>query len=180
MPLYGYFQNCFEVDKAKIEVISKLPQPKRVRDVRFFLGHVGFYRRFIKNFSVISKPLCNLLLKDAPFEWTDDCQKSFEKIICLLTFAPIMQSPDWSFPFELMCDASDFAIGAVFGQKKDHKSFVIHYACKTLDSTQMNYSTTEKELLTVVYALNKFRSYLLGSKTVGFTDHVAVRYLMTK
>ena len=107
-----------EVDKAKIKVISKLPQPKTVRDMRFFLGHAGFYRRFIKNFSVISKPLCNLLLKDAPLEWTDDYQKSFEKIIYLLTYAPIMQSPDWSLPFELMCDASDFAIGAVLGQKK--------------------------------------------------------------
>ncbi|XP_024041540.1 uncharacterized protein LOC112098940 [Citrus clementina] len=169
-----------EVDKAKIEVISKLPQPKTVRDVRSFLGHAGFYRRFIKNFSAISKPLCNLLLKDAPFEWNDDCQKSFEKIICLLTSAPIMQSPDWSLPFELMCDASDFAVGAVLGQRRDGKPFVIYYASKTLDSAQMNYSTTEKELLAVVFALNKFRSYLLGSKSVVFTDHAAVRYLMSK
>ncbi|XP_024041924.1 uncharacterized protein LOC112099055 [Citrus clementina] len=169
-----------EVDKAKIEVISKLPQPKTVRDVRSFLGHVGFYRRFIKNFSAISKPLCNLLLKDAPFEWNDDCQKSFEKIICLLTSAPIMQSPDWSLPFELMCDASDFAVGAVLGQRMDGKPFVIYYASKTLDSAQMNYSTTEKELLAMVFALNKFRSYLLGSKSVVFTDHAAVRYLMSK
>ena len=91
-----------------------------------------------------------------------------------------MQSSDWSLPFELMCDASDFVVGAVLGQKKDRKSFVIHYASKTLDSTQMNYSTTEKELLVVVYALNKFHLYLLGSKTVVFTDHAAVRYLMTK
>ena len=169
-----------EVDKAKIEVISKLPQPKTVRDVRSFLGHAGFYRRFIKNFSAISKPLCNLLLKDAPFEWNDDCQKSFEKIICLLTSAPIMQSPDWSLPFELMCDASDFAVGAVLGQRRDGKPFVIYYASKTLDSAQMNYSTTEKELLAVVFALNKFRSFLLGSKSIVFTDHAAVRYLMTK
>ena len=79
-----------------------------------------------------------------------------------------------------MCDASDFAVNAVLGQKKYRKSFVIHYVSKTLDSTQMNYSTTEKELLAVVYALNKFRSYLLGSKTVVFTDHADVRYLMTK
>ncbi|XP_024042132.1 uncharacterized protein LOC112099218 [Citrus clementina] len=169
-----------EVDKAKIEVISKLPQPKTVRDVRSFLGDAGFYRRFIKNFSAISKPLCNLLLKDAPFEWNDDCQKSFEKIIYLLTSAPIMQSPDWSLPFELMCDASDFAVGAVLGQRRDDKPFVIYYASKTLDSAQMNYSTTEKELLAVVFALNKFRSYLLGSKSVVFTDHAAVRYLMSK
>ena len=102
-----------EVDKAKIEVISKLPPPKTVREVRSFLGHAGFYRRFIKNFSTISRPMCNLLLKDAIFEWTDHCQQSFETIIDLLTSAPIMQSPDWSLPFELMCDASDYAVGAV-------------------------------------------------------------------
>ena len=78
-----------------------------------------------------------------------------------------------------MCDASDFAVGAVLGQRNDGKSFVIYYASKTLDITQMNYSTTEKELL-VVFVLNKFRSYLLGSKVVIFINHVVVRYLMTK
>src|SRR5215813_11307930 len=95
-----------KVDKAKIEVISKLPPPKAVRKIRSFLGHVGFYRRFIKNFSVISRLLCKLLLKDATFEWTKDCQKSFEKIINLLTYTPTMKSTDWSLPFELICDAS--------------------------------------------------------------------------
>ena len=136
-----------EVDKAKIEVISKLSQQKTVRDVRSFLGYAVFYRRFIKNFNVISKPLCNLLLKYAPFEWTDDCQKSFEKIIYFLTFTPIMQSPDLSLPFELMCDASGFAVGAVLRQRNDGKLFVIYYARKTLDSIQMNYSTTENNYL---------------------------------
>ena len=86
------FIKGIEVDKEKIKVVSKLPQQKIIRDVRSFLGHVGFYRRFVKNFSAISKPLCNLLLKDTTFEWTDDYKKSFEKIICLLIFAPIMQS----------------------------------------------------------------------------------------
>ena len=124
MSLHGHVISVkgIEVDKAKIEVISKLPQQKTVRDVRSFLGHARFYRRFIKNFSAITKPLCNLLFKDTL------CQKSFEKIICLLTSARIMQSPYWSFPFELMCDASDFAIGAVLGQRKDGKPFMIYYA----------------------------------------------------
>ena len=169
-----------EVDKAKIEVISKLPPPKTVREIRSFLGHAGFYRRFIKDFSTISRPLCNLLLKDAIFEWTEDCQKSFEKIISLLTSAPIMQSPDWSLPFELMCDASDYAVGAVLGQRKEGKPYVIYYASRTLNSAQMNYTTTEKELLAVIFALDKFRSYLIGSSTVVYSDHAAVRYLMSK
>ena len=168
-----------EVDKTKTEVISKWPQPKTIRVVRSFLEHVGFYMRFINNFSAISKPLCNLLLKDTPFEWTDDCQKSFEKIICLLTSAPIMQSHDWSLPFELMCDASDFVVGAILRQRRDGKPFVNYYASKTLNNAQMNYLTTEKKLLVVVFALNKFRSYFLGYKFVVFTDH-AVKYLMSK
>ena len=82
--------------------------------------------------------------------------------------------------FELICDANDFVVGAVLGQRRDDKPFLIYYASKTLDSTQMNYSTIEKELLVVVFALNKFHSYLLGSKAVVFTNHAAVRYLMTK
>ena len=150
-----------EVDKAKVELIAHLPPPKIVREIRSFLGHVGFYRRFIKDFSAISKPLCNLLTKDTPFEWSQDCQNSFNKLIKLLTSAPIMQSPDWSLPFEIMCDASDYAVGAVLGQRKEGKPYVIYYASRTLNSAQMNYTTTEKELLAVVFALDKFRSYLI-------------------
>jgi hypothetical protein len=107
-----------EVVKSKIELISKLPTPKTVKDVRSFLGHVGFYRRFIQGFSFISRPLCSLLLKDAPFIWTEACQEAFVKLIDKLTSAPIMRSPDWSLPFELMCDASDYAIEAILGQRK--------------------------------------------------------------
>uniref|UniRef100_A0A2N9IPP2 Reverse transcriptase/retrotransposon-derived protein RNase H-like domain-containing protein n=1 Tax=Fagus sylvatica TaxID=28930 RepID=A0A2N9IPP2_FAGSY len=136
-----------EVDKSKIELISKLPTPKTVKDIRSFLGHAGFYRRFIKDFSVISRPLCNLLSKDTPFEWTEACQEAFEKLKGTLTSAPIMQPPDWSLPFEIMCDASDYAVGAVLGQRKDKKPYVIYYA---------------------------------RSPIVVFTDHAALKYLLTK
>uniref|UniRef100_A0A2N9GGE5 Reverse transcriptase/retrotransposon-derived protein RNase H-like domain-containing protein n=1 Tax=Fagus sylvatica TaxID=28930 RepID=A0A2N9GGE5_FAGSY len=158
-----------EVDKSKIELISKLPTPKTVKDVRSFLGHAGFYRRFIQGFSFISRPLCSLLLKDAPFIWTEACQEAFAKLIDKLTSAPIMRSPDWSLPFELMCDASDYAIGAVLGQRKDNKPYVIYYASRTLNCAQMNYTTTEKELLAIVFALDKFRAYLIGSPIVEFS-----------
>jgi hypothetical protein len=169
-----------EVDKSKIELISKLPTPKTVKDVRSFLGHAGFYRRFIQGFSFISRPLCSLLLKDAPFIWTEACQEAFAKLIDKLTSAPIMRSPDWSLPFELMCDASDYAIGAVLGQRKDNKPYVIYYTSRTLNCAQMNYTTTEKELLAIVFALAKFRAYLIGSPIVVFTDHAALKYLFTK
>ena len=148
--------------------------------MRSFLGHAGFYRRFIKDFSAIAGPLSNLLQKDVSFEWTNDCVSAFDKLKTSLTTAPIMRPPDWIFPFELMCDASDFAIEVVLGQRKDKRPYIIHYASKTLNSAQVNYSTTEKELLAVVFALDKFRSYLLGSKVIVFTDHSALKYLLSK
>ncbi|KAL5827958.1 hypothetical protein ACOSQ4_019755 [Xanthoceras sorbifolium] len=152
-----------EVDKAKIELIAKLPTPKTIKDIRSFLGHAGFYRRFIQNFSAISRPLCNLLVKDVEFNWTPECEKAFQTLIAKLTTAPIMQSPDWTLPFEIMCDARNFAVGAVLGQRREGKPFVVYYASRTLNIAQMNYSTTEKELLAVVFALDKFRYYLIGS-----------------
>ncbi|KAL5581218.1 hypothetical protein UlMin_013660 [Ulmus minor] len=91
-----------EVDKSKIELISKLPTPKNIKDVRSFLGHVRFYRRFIQNFSAISRPLCNLLLKDTEFKWNPECEKAFRTLVSKLTTAPIMQSLDFTLPFEIM------------------------------------------------------------------------------
>ena len=98
----------------------------------------------------------------------------------MLTSAPIMQPPNWDLPFEIMCDPSNFAIGAVLGQRVGRDPHVIYYASRTLDSAQANYSTTEKELLAVVFALKNFRQYLLGTKVIVFTDYAALRYLMTK
>ena len=91
-----------------------------------------------------------------------------------------MQAPNWSLPFEIMCDASDYVVGAVLVQRKDKKPHVIYYASRTLNSAQMNYTTTKKELLAIVFALDKFRSYLMGTFIVVFTDHVALRYLLSK
>ena len=169
-----------EVDKAKIEVIEKLPPPTNVKGVRSFLGHAGFYRRFIQDFSKIAKPLCDLLGKEAEFVFDDHCLKAFNILKEKLVSAPIIMTPQWGLPFEIMCDASDFAIGAVLGQRVDKKLHVIHYASRVLNSAQLNYTTTEKELLAIVYACEKFRSYLIGSKVVVFTDHSAIKYLLAK
>ena len=144
-----------EVDKAKFSVIEQLPPPINAKGVRSFLGHAGFYRRFIKDFSKITKPLCALLEKDVVFEFNDACLKAFEELKQRLVTAPIIVAPDWSLPFILMCDASDYAVGAVLGQKKEKLFHPIYYASKTLDSAQENYTTTEKELLAVVYAFGK-------------------------
>jgi len=169
-----------EVDKFKIELIANLPTPKSVKDVRSFWGHAGFYRRFIKDFSVISKPLCNLLTNDNVFKWTVHCEEVFVKLKKLLTSAPVIQPPDWSLPFEIMCDVSDYAVGAILGQRKDKKSYVIYYTNKTLNNAQMNYTTIEKELLAVIFAYEKFRSYLIGSPVVVFSNHAILKYLLSK
>ncbi|CAN6707622.1 unnamed protein product [Malus baccata var. baccata] len=173
-------ENGIEVDKSKIDLVRHLPSPTSVREVRSFLGHAGFYRRFIKDFSKIAQPLCRLLQKEVAFEFTKECTASFNQLKELLTTAPIIVPPDWSLPFELMCDASDYALGAILGQRKDKKPHVIYYASRTLNDAQLNYSTTEKELLAVVFALDKFRSYLIGTKVIVFTDHAALKYLLTK
>jgi hypothetical protein len=134
-----------EVDRAKIEVIKQLPPHVNVKGIRSFLGHASFYRRFIKDLSHISRPLTNLLAKDVPFEFDDVCLESFGTLKNALISAPIIQFPDWSLPFEIMCDASDYVVGAVLGQTKDKKHHAIAYASKTLTGPQLNYATTEKK-----------------------------------
>ncbi|GJX82425.1 putative nucleotidyltransferase, ribonuclease H [Tanacetum coccineum] len=174
------FGSGIEVDKAKIDVIAKLPYPKNVKGVKSFLGHVGFYRRFIMDFSMISKPMIQLLLKYAKFDFSNDCKKAFNILKEKLTTTPIIISPDWNIPFELMCDASDFVVGVVLGQRIDGKFKPICYASKTLNNAKDYYTTTEKELLAVVFAFDKFRSYLILSKIVVYTDHSALKYLFNK
>jgi hypothetical protein len=121
-----------EVDRAKIEIIEQLPPPTNVKGIQSFLGHAAFYRRFINDFSHIARPLMSLLAKDAPFEFDDECLDAFQTLKKALISALIIQPPDWSLPFEIMCDASDYAIGAVLGQTKRRKHHAIFYASKTL------------------------------------------------
>ncbi|GJT87519.1 reverse transcriptase domain-containing protein [Tanacetum coccineum] len=169
-----------EVDKAKIKVISKLPPPTNIKGIRSFLGHASFYRRFIKDFSKIDRPLTKLLEKDILFEFDEECHNAFkllkEKLIC----ATVIVSPNWSLPFELMCDASDFAVGAILGQKEGRNFHPIYFASKTLNTAHQNYTITEKELMAIVFAFDKFRSYVVLSKTIVHTDHSALRHLFKK
>ena len=157
-----------------------MPPLISLKGVRGFLGHAGFYRNFIKDFSFIAKPLTNLLIKDVPFNFDDACLSAFNRLKKALLSAPIITPPDWSLPFEIMCDASDYAIGAVLGQRKDNRLHVIYYASRTLTEAQLSYTTIEKEMLEVVFAVDKFCSYLLGSKIIIYTDHSAIRHLFTK
>ena len=172
------FADGLEVDQAKIAAIKTLMSPTTVKGIRSFLGHAGFYRRFIKDFSKISRPLCRLLEKDAKFDFDESCRFAFEEIKSRLVLAPIMLTLDWNSEFEIMCDASDYAMGVVLGQRIEKIFKVIYYASKTLNEAQENYSTTEKEMLAMVFACEKFRPFILGSYVVIHTDHAAIKYLM--
>lgn len=137
-------------------IIEKLPPPTIIKGIWSFLSHARFYRRFIKDFSKISKPSSNILNKDTLFNFDSDCLLAFENLKEKLIIAPIITTPDWTLDFELMCDASDYAIGVVLGQRKTKVFHVIHYASKVLNDAQVNYATTKKELLAIVYALKFF------------------------
>ena len=154
--------------------------PTIVKGIRSFLGHAEFYRRFIRDFSKIARPLCRLLEKDTKFKFDESCQNSFEEIKSRLVEAPIMAKIDWNREFEIMCDASDFAMGAVLGQKAEKVFKEIYYASKTFNEAQENYSTIEKEILAIVFACENFRPYILGSHVIIHTDHATIKYLMTK
>ncbi|GJT91460.1 reverse transcriptase domain-containing protein [Tanacetum coccineum] len=139
-----------ELDKAKIDVIAKLPHPTTVKGIRSFLRHA------------------------------QECIQAFQTLKKKLTKAPILIAPDWDQPFELMCDASDYAIGAVMGQRIKKHFRPIHYASKTMTEAESNYTTIEKEMLAVVYAFEKFWSYLIMNKSIVYTDHSALKYLFAK
>ncbi|RVX11317.1 Retrovirus-related Pol polyprotein from transposon 17.6 [Vitis vinifera] len=164
---YAYLE---ENKKCPVVISSSLTTPQEeCFTSRIFLGHI-----------ISKKDIEVDKAKDAKFVWDERCQKSFKQLKQFLTTAPIMRAPNWQLPFEVMCDASDFAIGAVLGQREDGKPYVIYYASKTLNEVQRNYTTTKKELLAVVFALDKFRAYLVGSFIVVFTDHSTLKYLLTK
>nr|GEY03605.1 reverse transcriptase domain-containing protein [Tanacetum cinerariifolium] len=137
-------KNEIEVDKAKVDVIAKLPHPIIVNGIRSFLAHAGFYRRFIQDYSKIARPMTRLLEKDTLFFFSKEYVEAFQTLKKKLTEAPILVTPDWDMPFELMCDASDFAIGVVLGQRKTKHFQPIHYASKTMTDAQAHYTTMEK------------------------------------
>ncbi|KAK1697498.1 hypothetical protein QYE76_014195 [Lolium multiflorum] len=162
-----------EVDRAKVEAIEKMPYPRDVKGIHSVLGHAGFYRRFIKDFSKISKPLTNLLQKDVPFVFDDDCKEAFETLKKALTTAPVVEPPDWNLPFEIMCDASDFAVGAVLGQRVDKKLNFRPYIVDSkvtihTDHAAIRYLMTKKDakprLIRWVLLLQEFDLHIIDRK----------------
>ncbi|CAF4878033.1 unnamed protein product [Pieris macdunnoughi] len=163
----------------KVHAVDNFPVPKSCKDIKSFLGLTGYYRRFISNFSSLTKPLTSLLKKDVPFVWGETQQSAFEECKRLLTNPPILQYPDFTKEFILTTDASLHAIGAVLSQGQIGKDLPIAYASRTLNKAESNYSTIERELLAIVWAVKHFRPYLFGRKFKIVTDHKPLTWLFS-
>jgi len=164
-------------DPNKIKAVTNFPVPRNPKNIKQFLGLVGYYRRFIPQFSKIAKPLTDLLKKDRPFKWETQQTNAFNILRESLCTEPILQYPDFIQPFILTTDASGYAIGGVLSQGKIGKDLPISYVSRVLNKAEQNYSTIEKECLAIIYCTNHFRPYLYGKKFTIITDHKPLVWL---
>lgn len=164
---------------SKVACIKNFPTPKCAKDIKSFLGLAGYYRRFIPNFAKVSKPLTKLLQKDIPFIFNSECTSAFNELRNALISDPILIYPNFDETFILTTDASAFAIGAVLSQGPISKDLPIAYASRTLCSAETKYSTIERELLAIVWAVKHFRPYLFGRKFTLVTDHRPLTWLFS-
>lgn len=160
-----------EPDPKKIEAVRMFPIPKTQKNVRQFLGLAGYYRRFIKDFAKIAKPLTALLQKDNAFYWNDETQQAFNALKDLLCEAPLLQFPDFSKPYNITTDASGYAVGGVLSQGEIGKDRPIAYTSRVLRGPELNYEVYEKEALAVIHSVRAFRTYVYGNPIKILTDH---------
>jgi len=161
-----------DTDPAKTTKVSHWPSPTTTKKVQKFLGFASYYRRFIRDFAAVAKPLHSLTEHNTRFQWTAECQHAFEELRCRLTTAPVLAYPDYTKPFVLDTDASDVGIGAVLAQRdEDGHERVVAFASRTLSKAERRYCVTRRELLAVVVFTQHFRPYLLGREFVLHTDH---------
>ncbi|WVZ92193.1 hypothetical protein U9M48_038277, partial [Paspalum notatum var. saurae] len=164
------------VDPSKVKDVLNWKQPETVTEIRSFLGLAGYYRRFIKDFSKIAKPMTSLTKKNAKFVWGPKCEEGFQELKKLLTTAPVLAQPDVTKPFDVYCDASGQGLGCVLMQE----GRVIAYASRQLRKHETNYPTHDLELAAVVHALKIWRHYLLGNTCHIYTDHKSLKYIFTQ
>ena len=164
-------------DPQKISAVQKCPTPRNEKNIREFLGILGYYRNCIPNFADRARPLTNLLKKNAPFLWPELQECSFRDLKDTLCHEPILQHPDLEKPFILTTEASDFAMGAVPSQGKLGEDLPFAYASRTMIRVEINYTTTEKEYLAVVTFVKHFRLFLYGRKFTVVIDHQALVWL---
>jgi len=167
-------------DPQKIEAVQKIQPPKNVTQLRSFLGLVGYYRQFIRDFSSIAKPLNQLLHKDEPYEWNEPQQDAFTRLKHHLISAPILAYPNFKKVFILATDASYYGFGATLSQLDDsRKEHPIAYASKSLKKEEINYGATELKCAAVVWAIEHFHKYLGATRFILVTDHYALKWLQT-
>ena len=164
-------------DPSLLAAIRDIPPPKTATEVRSFLGLAGYYRRYVKGFAAIATPLHALTRKDAVFHWSEDCQTVFDQLKTRLTTSPITAFPDFSQAFRLYTDASTAGLGAILAQVRDGKERIICCASRALNKAEKSYPATKLECLAIVWAVAKFRPYLMAMPFEVFTDHYALQWL---
>lgn len=166
--------------KENVRAILEFPAPRNVKELMTFLGMAGYYRRFIKSYSMIAKPLTNLLSKGTPWEWSAECQAVFETLRAKLCEEPVLAHPDYAKPFIIYTDGSYLGIGAVLAQTgEDRREHIICTASRTLAGAESRYAATELECLAMVWALRKFHLYIDGVPQLKLvTDHSALQWIM--
>jgi hypothetical protein len=170
-----------EVDIDKVKAILTLTPPKTVKEVRGFLGCVGYYGQFVDGYTKVARPLTELTKKDEEFTWMEARQEAFDKLKECLVKAPILSLPIWTLDFHVTIDASGFCLGAILWQEREPKlENVVYYASKQMSLAERKYSAMEPKALGIVYACKKYRHYLLGYKTIFHTDHDALKHLVNK
>ena len=162
-------------DSALLEAIREIPPPKTATEVRSFLGLAGYYRRYVKNFAAIAGPLHALTRKDVVFHWSADCQTAFDRLKTLLTTSPITAFPDFSQAFRLYTDTSTAGLGAILAQVRDGKERIICCASLSLNQAEKAYPATKLECSAIVWAVAKFRPYLMAMPFEVFTDHYVLQ-----
>ena len=173
-------EHGLHVDPHKIDAIKSWPAPKNIHELRSFLGLASFYRRFVKKFSQVASPMTNLLTKTTPYSWQEAQQESFEKIKQALILAPVLTIPDQDLPFTVTTDDFDIALGTVLSQDQGQGDQPAAFESRKYSPAEKNYSTHEKELLTIIHALKVWRVYLEGNAFTIITDHASLEYLQTQ
>jgi hypothetical protein len=168
-----------KVDPTKVTVIVKLPPSATQKDVRSFLGHMGYYKHFLQIFYK-TDPLFKLLTKDADFFGNTMCQIALDILKEKLSTTQVLRGLDWNLPFHISTNASYSTMGVVLGKKENIQTYAIYFISKKLAPTELNCTMTEKEFLAVVHAINKFRHYIIGYQFFFHTNHSGMRYLMNK
>lgn len=181
MEYLGYVvdRNGLRMNPEKVRAMLDLPVPKNAREVRRVIGMFSWYRRFIPNFSTIVSPITALVRKNRKFCWSDECDSAFKEIKEHLVSDPILSCPDYSRTFEIHTDASGFGIGAVLCQPHDDGEKVVAFLSRSLTKQERNYSTTERECLAVLWAIEKLRPYVEGIRFTVVTDHASLVWLQT-